>query len=817
MVLAVCRGILKDPDDAQDAFQATFLVLIRRAGSLWSIKGSLASWLYRVAQRIAIRAKVESARRRTIEARAGRRSVSPNTEPEAISALHEEIGRLPERFRAPIVLCHLQQLTHAQAARQLGWTTDTVRGRVARGRDLLRSRLARRGAIPAVGGLAALLPERQILAAVPRSWVEAGVQAAAKISAGEAIEAGTVSAAATAFSEEVLRVMGIHSLLKIAASALIGVTALAWGASAALVDGPSPAIELAQAPAKSPKPPKPAPKPVPKAGPADVPITGRIVDLEGRPVPGVAVRIEEMTRPKGDNLDAWLAGVKKGEPPWDAYGHLINEEIKVDKDRVAATTDKDGRFRLDGLGGERVVELRFQGDSIVYMAFTVVTRAMRPLPAKGFENQYGSGTRTIYGADFTLTAAPSRPIEGVLKDAETGEPLADAEVRSDRFPGSNFVGTGRLRTRSDARGRFRLLGMPKGTGNQILVVPNDEQPYFLHTAEVPDPPGMTPVKVEVALQRGIWIEGKLTEQATGKPVVGAWLHYFPYRSNRFAQANQEFGKGRLGGFVFQDRYLSKADGSFRLVGLPGRAIVGANVWHKSYLQGAGSESIPGMAKNGHFVTYDNPVMPGRHWPTVMKEIDPAADAKVVHVDLQVMNGASVRLKVVDADGKPVAGVATRGLAGRSSHEREPMKEAEDEVKGLYPDEERLVLLRHEGRKIGVVIRVRPGDDSKGPIVATLKPLAAITGRTANFDDSPVPAARIRPILLSSGSYPTILPEVVSDGEGRFRVPDVPTGCDYSLVVEAGTLRADRRVAFHKQLGVKPGETTDVGDVKFKKD
>ena len=303
-----------------------------------------------------------------------------------------------------------------------------------------------------------------------------------------------------------------------------------------------------------------------KTEPADVPITGRIIDLEGRPVAGVQVKLEGYRCPKANDLTAWLEAVRTGSPPWVA-ANLIDWDRKTpDKARKEAVTDRDGRFRLDGIGGERNVELSLRGETIAYKHIDVVTRPMKPMPAPGFGNQYGPGSGTVYGADFTFTAAPCRPIEGVVKDAKTGEPLEGVEIRSTKFAGSDWIGTMALRVKTDARGKFRLLGMPKGK-NTLLAVPNDEQPYFLHRVNVPDPPGAGPVSVEVGLNRGIWIEGKLTEQATGKPVPEARLFYLPFLENTFAQAIPEFGKDRnVDGTEFQDRYLSKADGSFRLVG-----------------------------------------------------------------------------------------------------------------------------------------------------------------------------------------------------------------------------------------------------------
>jgi beta-lactamase regulating signal transducer with metallopeptidase domain/protocatechuate 3,4-dioxygenase beta subunit len=551
-------------------------------------------------------------------------------------------------------------------------------------------------------------------------------------------------------------------------------------------------------------------------GPADVPITGRIIDMEGRPVAGVLVKLEGYRCPKSNRLDSWLEAVRQGSPPWVA-ANLIDWDRKTpEKAQKEATTDRDGRFRLDGIGGERNVELSVRGDTIAYKQIDVVTRPMTPMPAPGFGNQYGPGTGTIYGADFTYTAAPSRPIEGVVKDAGTGEPLEGVEIRSTMFAGSDWIGTMALRVKTDARGRFRLLGMPKGK-NVLLAVPKDQQPYFLHRVEVPDAPGAGPVRVDVGLNRGLWIEGKITEQATGKPVPGARLFYIPFLENTFAQATPEFGKDQnTDGTEYQDRYLSRADGSFRLVGLPGRAIVGADVVDKEYMTGVGSESIRGMEEHGHFKTYSNPVRPGKNWPTVMKEIEPPADARIVHVDLQPRSGDLVRFRIVDVDGKPVSGAKTLGRTSRGSYDREPLKSDEGEVTNLYSDEERTVAFVEEGRKTGMAIRVRKGIDRNAPVIVRLEPLASISGRVVDADGTPVSGATVRPDLLPEGSFSLHLAEVSCDRDGRFLVPDVPTGCDYALAVESRDEIKRRRFAFREKVSVQPGKTTDAGEIRFKR-
>ena len=171
MVLRACRAVLADPDDAADAFQATFLVLARRAGSIRR-RDSAASWLHGVARRVAARARARRTRRRLLERQAARPVAAPADGPvdgdghdhadrADLRALDAEIARLPAALREAVVLCHLEGLTYEAAAGQLGVPEATVRGRLARGRDRLRARLARRGlVVPALPG--ATVPPRLV-------------------------------------------------------------------------------------------------------------------------------------------------------------------------------------------------------------------------------------------------------------------------------------------------------------------------------------------------------------------------------------------------------------------------------------------------------------------------------------------------------------------------------------------------------------------------------------------------------------------------------------------------------------------------------
>ena len=175
MVLRACRGILQDEHDAMDAFQATFLILVRKSSSLW-VRDSLAPWLHRVACRAARRAKAEAIRHETLTRHLSERAVTRHRGGDGgdlTAALHEEIDRLPERYRLPLVLCDLEGHTYEEASRHLDWSAGTVKSRLAEARRRLRLRLIRGGLTPASTATAAGLAgegEAATKALLPGDW-----------------------------------------------------------------------------------------------------------------------------------------------------------------------------------------------------------------------------------------------------------------------------------------------------------------------------------------------------------------------------------------------------------------------------------------------------------------------------------------------------------------------------------------------------------------------------------------------------------------------------------------------------------------------
>ena len=229
MVLSVCQRVLHDSHEAEDAFQATFLVFARKAGSVGKSE-ALGSWLYKVAFRVALRLRARLAQRggrdEPVDDLPAREVADEVLWRDLRPVLDEEIDRLPEKYRAPFVLCHLEGHTNEEAAELLGCPKGTILSRLARGRERLRDRLTRRGLALSAGALTLALSQNAA-AAVPAVLVSSTVEAAILFAAGKAA-AGLVSATVAALTEGVLHTMFLTKL-KFATAALLALAMLRTG------------------------------------------------------------------------------------------------------------------------------------------------------------------------------------------------------------------------------------------------------------------------------------------------------------------------------------------------------------------------------------------------------------------------------------------------------------------------------------------------------------------------------------------------------------------------------------------------------------
>jgi beta-lactamase regulating signal transducer with metallopeptidase domain len=534
----------------------------------------------------------------------------------------------------------------------------------------------------------------------------------------------------------------------------------------------------------------------------DFPIHGRLVDLQGQPVAGVVVSVVSIWRFGNGTPDAWLDRFK-GDVPYAATPRpgLAGERMARERTEAWAVTNQEGRFVVRGITAERLATLALRGETIRYTKLEVMTRNM-PAITHG-PTDFTSETDKIYGAEFMAPVDPGRTVAGTVRDTLTGKPLAGVTVRVWRIGDS--VGMRDQRILTDTSGSYRLLGLPNGKGNRLLLVPGKDQPYLMREVDVPVSPGSKAINLDVQLHRGVWIAGRATNRVTGKPVI-CRVYYLPFRNNPFTGRLPEYQGRSVDGEDFER--WTREDGTFRIVGLPGRAIVGGWVGMagNTYRRGVGASEIQGMDKSGWFPTYGY-FPAGRNWPDVLKEINPREGTEEVHCDLVFDPGQTIHVSLVDRNGKPVDGCT---LAGGPDGNTSQPRPSNFDITNLASGEERPILIRQEKLQIGKFLMLHFTDKTPRSMKITLEPCALVKGRIVDQDGVGIPGTvegRPRP---GGDFWPSLSPSV-SQRDGTFQVA-VPPGCRYSLSVDAHRLGR----AWVPDIAVEAGKTIDVGDVKIRR-
>jgi nitrogen fixation protein FixH len=560
----------------------------------------------------------------------------------------------------------------------------------------------------------------------------------------------------------------------------------------------------------------------------DLPIHGRIVDLEGKPIARVRVEVVRVNAPRGGgSLEPWMRLLKAGRGAMST-GQAVGRDVAwyhSDPERPI-TTDADGRFTLTGIGIERKVDCRLQGETIAEAMLTAVTRRMEPLTyALGLYSSAEKRPRQgqIFGCDFTYTATPTQPIVGTVRDAATGKPLANVGIAG-QWPPPGMPINDVLRTETDADGHYRLVGLAKADRDsprdciRLNIVPNLDQPYFLRQVEVPFTAGLSPVTVDVALHRGVWIEGRVSDKITGEPVP-SYVAYRPFLSNPLARKLPEFGSNGEGeGNYMQYLYSTGLDGTFRLPGVPGRGIVGAQAGlpgqpiradrrakRGSYRTGVGAAEIRDKDREGHFLTYGNGFVSAKTY-NAMKAIDVPAGATSYRCDLLFERGDTINVSLVDPEGQPVEPRTCE------INFRKPIGPGPSfAVEALSANESRSVVIHNQARKIGKIWIFKYDPKMPRSVTLTLERCATIKGRLLDEQGNPVKHAEVDASPRPRVGGPWRRPAACRP-DGRFECTDLLAGCDFYEIEAEGPEIG--RVTVARRVVIAPGKTIDLGEIKL---
>jgi protocatechuate 3,4-dioxygenase beta subunit len=542
----------------------------------------------------------------------------------------------------------------------------------------------------------------------------------------------------------------------------------------------------------------------------DVPISGRIIDLQGQPVIGATVAVLEVACPAGGSLDGWLKAVAHPDDSHPPLYKLLPTSLSCQTDPPfipPVATGADGRFAIAGIGRERVATLEIQGPTIETVHVEVRTRPGATIRVPRSPDFPDEEVRTIYGATFEHVAGPTRPIEGVVRDKDTGAPLAGIIVRGERELGFAGGRERHVQAITDARGHYRLVGLPRGREGIVQAVapvdfdyegprrgPRDEDlPYLRASIKIGDPVGTGPIKLDINLKRGVWVTGRVIEADTGKP-VRARVQYYVFMDNPHQEGYPAF----RGSFRENVHFVGR-DGAFRLVAFPGPGVLVANAMGDEYIQGAGIDTLKHRLQNWHLQTYPNGVFPRQYH--IVAEIDPAPGTTSIRRDLPVVRGWSLTITVLDPDGQPLSGNEVEVLGNDMGYwEKDPVPSTFT-IRNWGPGEKRTLRFHNLGRRLAGEIVLQ--GDGPHPRSITLRPWGVLTGRLVDADGRPW-GLEGELDLHPLGQYTQV------GRDGRFRAEGLIPGKTYPILLrEKGSRFGDFSLP---DVTAGPGEIRDLGDI-----
>jgi RNA polymerase sigma factor (sigma-70 family) len=859
MVLGVARRVLREPQDAEDVCQAAFLLLARRAGG--ARPGSVAGWLCATARLTALNARKMRARRTRAEsgAPAGLSPPTPldqMTAADLLTAVDEELTRLPDRYRGPLVLCCLEGLARDDAARRLGVTVGTLNVQLDRGRDRLRAALAKRG-IELGAVLLAGLVASVAGAAVPT--LVASVLAAVMGSPSR-----TVAALIQGKSVMTTKLLFIGAL----------VAGLAAGSGVMLLNSPSPAAQAVepQMPKAHPGSAKADGEPPLSKDAAPVEVGGRVLSTDGKPVKGAKLYLgfprpstDEIEAPRGEadkrdnerlrqplattaedgtfgftvtqsDIDRVLLRYGRGGaavmavapgsgPDWamisgpakDLTLRVVRDDVPLNgrildedgkpvggvKVRVSSlregewgrgkiwdgpmpgqpatvTTAADGRFRVSGLGRDREAVLSVEGETIRHWTISAVTKL-------GVEKKPGE----VRGlpATFEYVAPAGRRIQGVVSDKATGKPVVGVRMTARETSAVSYT---------DKDGRYEIPGHPKGAEYDVMAQPQNGQLYFSIRKSVTDAPGLEPLKVDFDLVAGVELRGKVTSQATGKAPVRAIVEYYPLYPNEHSRKIADYANAASSA-------VTGPDGSYRLAVLPGPGVVcviagPTNTYAHGHVNPKELQELfkdKKLPENQTILRTAHGDARGAISPerfTALALINPAAGVSPPARDIALLPARTLKGTVVGPDGKPLLGATIEGLEGNMRGDPDLVRGSDFLIQRLSPGLSREIVVEHVEKKLGKAVVVQ--GDRVDAVEVKLEPLGSATGRLLGKDKKPIAGGKLQ--LGVSGWVAGELPDK-TDGEGRFKVTGLIPGQKYYMMCQ------------HEGLGWKVEFTAETGD------
>ncbi len=574
----------------------------------------------------------------------------------------------------------------------------------------------------------------------------------------------------------------------------------------------------------------------------DVPVRGRLVNIEGQPIAGAAVRTVSVFSGMDGTLDTWVAATKQRGADWNTADRGLRRINGANSAIVPVVrTDADGRFTLRGIGRERIADILVSAPNVETRLLHVLSRQGEPIKL-AFDRPSAVNLQfeSFYPNEFTGLLGPSIPVEGRITDRKTARPLADCVVKASYTPldphsglrPSSRLASDYLRTLTDSEGRYRLEGLPLGK-SKLMVVPPIGTRHLQRDFDVTTTAGSQPLTSDVRLTAGILVRGQVTDSRASKPVMGN-LDYQPAETNPDRLQTDRYGRG-------QYRYATDQEGRFEIPVLPGKGLLlfRAKGFSDDYPRGMFADHVDGLraAPANEFRDFPYLTYTSNAHLSVPIDLEPQPDELSVRLTLR--SGVSVSGRVLTPEGQPLSGYylfsTLSGPVGVSRtngawryHEAETFTLA-----GYFPTETRTLMFYHSARNLVGVYRLSGEPPEKLEI--TLHPGAKILGRLIDEVGLPLKNA----VISRRGrQYPppageaahdrelgVILTElngrhVSTDQDGRFELPGIIPGLKYSADVripqdEPGKMSRSIFGQIFTDVTAGPGEVKQLGELRVK--
>jgi RNA polymerase sigma factor (sigma-70 family) len=878
LVWGVCRRMLKDSHLAEDAFQATFLVLAREASSIRK-RQSVGSWLYGVAYRLASRIRSDSTRRQQCEGRM-RETNEPDPMTDIIRrelrpVLDEELQALPEKYRAPLILCYLQGKTHEQAAQELGWPVGTMSRRLDKGRDLLRQRLTLRGVTVSAALLTVTLANEST-AAIPVGLVATTLRTAILFASGTTAVSALISASAATLAEGLIKDAAITKL-KIAAVSLIGLV-LVTGTGTLVVramNGSSPQSEsrghgetILEEPARNERGSS-----VERAQVARPTMTtrGRVLDRTGKPVAGAKVYLSEWS------------------PEEPAFQSLSNFKYLL----AQTATDATGTFQL------KDSPLTRPGAQLWDLVVVAPDHALAFKPALFEEDNTGS--TFVLGPEAKLSGwlvdPDGRPVIGARVDLLAVAGLHDSAVPSRCSAGSLHLSPAQIQIKSktDRAGKFEIRGVPQDARLTLMVSHDDfeRERIFVATTKgkppdlfdvqggkiLPRRERVYPNGFTHALKAGHRIRGTIVQQDDGLPVPGARVSIAPsdsptgdaqrYWPDDFSATTDPRGEFMISGFG-PGRYTLHAvppkgspylapytaadvqpntpehEIAVRLVRggtihgkvvdsgtrsglrsvriaynrrIPGRDRAAASVWEKIQAQTGPEGTFSMTLPAGKCEIFISEPIPG--YATAQNARFPEGGTGPIVQAVDIRPGQQIDGVVFALNHSAVAGRVFdpegNPVAGARVDELWPESERSCTITDalgrfvITGDSPSALRFVHSQGRLGALVRHEDLRTKNGELKINLEPLGVVRGRVVDEERHSLSGALVQLQWNERDGSGTVANVLVSP-DGEFEFATMIPGCQYEIEASA-----NNHTRFHKELGVAGrGQGQDLGDITLRK-